>query len=195
MKIFIATKNKHKLIELERILKPMGFDVLSEIDFNGNFPDVEENGETFAENALIKAKNGLINTGLISVADDSGLCVDYLGGKPGIYTARYAGVPTDDNKNIDKLLSELKGVEKSKRTAKFVSAIACVFPDGRQFTVTGECNGYIAEKRLGENGFGYDPVFISEKGCFATISPEDKDSVSHRGKATKKFRDEIKKYL
>ncbi len=195
MKIFIATKNKNKLRELNRILIPMGFTVLSENDFTDKFDEVEETGKTFEENALLKARTGFQNTGLISVADDSGLCVDALNGAPGVYSARYAGDPANDKNNIDKLLNELNGIEEKNRTAKFVSCVACVFPDGREFTVRGECNGYISNAPCGDNGFGYDPVFISEKGCFAAISPEDKDSISHRGKAVKLFAEELKKYL
>ena len=128
MKIFIATKNQKKLTELERILIPMGFEVLSEKDLSETFPDVEEDGTTFEENAIIKASAGLKNTGLISVADDSGICVDYLGGAPGIFSARYSGEHGDDESNNQKLLSELDGVPLSKRTARYVAAIACVFP-------------------------------------------------------------------
>ncbi len=195
MKIFIATKNQKKLKELSRILVPMGFEVLCEKDFADEFPDVEENGTTFEENAIIKAKAGLDNTGLISVADDSGICVDYLDGAPGIYSARYSGDHGDDQSNNDKLLSELAGVPMEKRTARYVAAIACVFPDGRQFTVRGECEGKIAFEPKGVNGFGYDPYFISELGVMAELTAEEKDSISHRGKALKLFKEELKKYI
>lgn len=195
MKIFVATKNVKKLIELERILTPLGFDVLSIKNFENEFPDVDETGETFEENALIKARAGFKTTGLISVADDSGLCVDYLGGAPGVFTARYAGEPADDQKNIDKLLTVLDGVANENRKAKFVSAIACVFPDGREFTVRGECEGTIATERIGNAGFGYDPIFISELGPVGLLTPEEKDKISHRGKSIRLFSTELKKYL
>ncbi len=195
MKIYIATKNENKLKELKRILEPMGFTVLCENDFSGDFPEVEETGTTFEENAMLKAKAGLKNTGLITVADDTGLCVDALDGAPGLYSARFAGEPANDDNNISKLLTLLEGVPNEKRTAKFVSAIACVFPDGRSFTVRGECLGRIALIRLGTNGFGYDPVFISEIGCFANLTANQKDSVSHRGKALRLFKTELKKYI
>ena len=195
MKIFIATKNQKKLKELSRILVPMGFEVLCEKDFADEFPDVEENGTTFEENAIIKAKAGLDNTGLISVADDSGICVDYLDGAPGIYSARYSGEHGDDQSNNDKLLSELAGVPMEKRTARYVAAIACVFPYGRKFTVRGECEGKIAFEPKGVNGFGYDPYFISELGVMAELTAEQKDSISHRGKALKLFKEELKKYI
>lgn len=195
MKIFIATKNQKKLRELERILIPMGFEVLSQKDFSEEFPDVEENGTTFEENALTKAKAGLKNTGLISVADDSGICVDYLDGAPGIYSARYSGEHGDDESNNDKLLSELEGVPLEKRTGRYVAAIACVFPDGREFTVRGECEGKIAFERQGTQGFGYDPLFISELGCFGLLSDEQKDSISHRGKALRLFKERLEEEI
>lgn len=195
MQVFIATKNKKKLGELERILKPLGFEVLSEKDFPQKFEEVEETGETFEENALIKAKSGLAHTGLMSVADDSGLCVDYLDGAPGVFSARFSGLHGDDDSNNKKLLELLAGVPYEKRTAKYVAAIACVFPDGREFTVRGECHGHISETPEGNNGFGYDPYFISELGCFGVVSAEEKDSISHRGKALKLFVNELKKYL
>ena len=195
MKIFIATKNQKKLKELERILIPMGFQVLSQKDFTEEFPDVEENGTTFEENAITKATAGLKNTGLISVADDSGICVDYIGGAPGIYSARYSGEHGDDETNNDKLLSELEGVPEEKRTGRYVAAIACVFPDGRKFTVRGECEGKIGFERVGTKGFGYDPLFISELGCFGLLSDEEKDSISHRGKALRLFKEKLEKYI
>ena len=195
MKIFIATKNAHKMTELSRILTPMGFEVISEKDLENPLDEVEENGTTFEENALLKAKAGLNATGYISVADDSGLCVDYLDGAPGIYSARYSGVHGNDEMNNQKILDELKGVPKEKRGAKFVSAIACVFPDGRSFTVRGECHGYIGFEECGNGGFGYDPLFIGEGGCFGLLTPEQKDKVSHRGKSLRLFEKEIKKYI
>ena len=195
MKILIATKNKHKLIELERILIPMGFEVLSVNDLENGLSDVIEDGETFEENALIKAIGGCKETGYITVADDSGICVDALSGRPGIFSARYAGEPCDDIANNKKLLEELKGVPYEKRTARYVSAIACVFPDGREFTVRGECEGMIAEKEEGTNGFGYDPLFISRIGCFGLVSAEEKDKISHRFNSLAKFKEVLPKYI
>ena len=193
MKVFIATKNQKKLVELSRILEPMGFEVLSEKDLDKPLSEIEETGTTFEENAILKAKAGLKETGLMSVADDSGICVDYLGGAPGIYSARYSGGSDDDN--TKKLLKELEGVPMEKRTAYYVAAIACVFPDGREFTVRGECHGHIAFEEEGNCGFGYDPMFISEKGRFGYLSAEEKDSISHRGKALRLFKEELEKYL
>ena len=173
----------------------MGFEVLSIKDFAEEFPDVEETGTTFEDNALLKARAGLDFSGLISVADDSGLCVDHLGGAPGVFSARYAGEPTDDIKNNEKLLQELSGVAFEQRTAKYVSAIACVFPSGDEFTVRGECSGHIAEVPEGDGGFGYDPLFIGELGPMALLSPEEKDSISHRGRSPKLFKAKMKEYL
>lgn len=194
MKIFIATKNKKKLIELERILTPLGFEVLSEKDLDSPLEEIEETGTTFRENALLKAKAGLERTGYISVADDSGICVDFLRGAPGIFSARYSGGNGEDNNN--KLLRELEGVPYEKRDAHYTAAIACVFPDGREFTVQGECYGHIAlEPQSGNGGFGYDPLFISENGPFSQLTAEEKDAISHRGKALRLFKEELQKYI
>ena len=195
MQVFIATKNHNKLKELERILKPMGFEVLSENDLEKPLPEVEEMGTTYEENALLKAHSGFETTGLITVADDSGLSVDILDGAPGLYSARYSGTGATYASNNEKLLAALKDVPREKRTATFVSAIACVFPDGREFTVRGECKGYVAEKCSGEGGFGYDPLFVCEAGCYAEMTPEEKDRVSHRGNALRAFKAELQKYI
>lgn len=195
MKIFIATKNHNKLKELERILKPMGFEVLSENDLEKPLPEVEETGTTYEENALLKAHSGLKETCRITVADDSGLSVDILDGAPGLYSARYSGSGATYASNNEKLLAALKGVPRDKRTAVFVSAIACVFPDGREFTVRGECRGYVAEECRCSGGFGYDPLFVCPAGCYAEMTAEEKDKVSHRGNALRAFKEELKKYI
>ena len=191
MTFFVATKNEGKKKELIRILKPLGIDVISEKDLKEPLQDVIEDGNSFEENALIKAKAACKVTLLPSVADDSGLCVDALDGTPGIYTARFAGEECDSAKNNEKLLSVMKDVPENERTARFVSAVACVFPDGREFTVRGECEGKIGFKLCGNKGFGYDPLFISELGCFGEISDEQKDSISHRGKALLKLKEKL----
>ena len=195
MKIFIATKNEDKKKEFLRILSPYGFTVLTEKDLDRPLPETEETGSTFEENAMLKAQTGLKATGLITVADDSGLCVDALNGEPGVYSARYAGGHGDSAANNAKLLEKLKNVPDEKRTARYKGAIACVFPDGRSFTVSGCCEGKIGTAPQGNGGFGYDPLFISEIGCFGNVAPELKDSVSHRGKAIKAFKNELKKYI
>lgn len=193
-KFIVASHNKKKLNELTRILKPMGFDVVCPSDIEGGVPDVEENGTTFEENALLKARSACECFGLPAIADDSGLCVDALDGAPGIYSARYAGTGKDEDNNA-LLLEKLKGLPKEKRTCRFVSSIACVFPDGREFTVRGACEGYILEEPQGDGGFGYDPLFMTEFGCFGTMTAEEKDAVSHRHNAIVKFSEELKKYI
>lgn len=191
-KFFVATKNAHKVEEFKRILLPLGFEVISEKDLDKPIDDVEETGTTFEENSLIKARYGCKVTNLPTVADDSGLCVDYLSGAPGIYSARYAGEHGNYEANNQKLLKELEGVAENKRTAKFVSAISCVMPDGLEFTVIGECHGKIAFDIKGDNGFAFDRVFISSIGRFSEILPEEKDSISHRYMALLEFEKKLK---
>ena len=197
MKFFIATKNGHKVEEFKRIFEPLGIETVSEGELvgAGQAPEPEETGKTFSENALIKARAGCLFSGLPTVADDTGLCVAALSGAPGIYSARYAGVHGDSAANNEKLLKELKGVPESERGAYFECAVACVFPDGREFVVTGRCDGKIAEEAAGNGGFGYDCLFISEVGRFSLITGEKKDSVSHRGKALKAFSEKIGQYI
>lgn len=191
MKILIATHNKHKLTEMERILAPMGYEVVTDTDIGIAFTDVEETGTTFIENARIKAESGCKESGLICIADDSGLCVDALDGAPGVYSARYSGVHGDDEGNIVKLLKELEGVPDEKRTARFMCSICVSFPDGSEVTAEGRCEGKIGYEKRGENGFGYDPVFMVGDKSFAELTSEQKDEISHRGNALQ----ELKKVL
>ena len=195
MKFFIATKNKHKLVEFRRILLPLGIDIIGEDDLDFELEDVEETGTTFEENALLKASAACRETGYPAFADDSGLCVDALDGAPGVFSARYCGRHGDDAANNRKLLAELDGVPYEQRTARYVAAIACVFPDGRNFVVRGTCEGHIDFEEHGGNGFGYDPMFISEIGCFGEVSAEEKDSISHRARALLKVKEELKNYI
>ncbi|MBQ1186989.1 MAG: RdgB/HAM1 family non-canonical purine NTP pyrophosphatase [Clostridia bacterium] len=195
MKFFIASKNKHKIAEFVRILKPMNIDVISEADLDTPLSEVEETGVTFAENAFLKAQMAMKETGLPSIADDSGLCVDYLDGAPGIYSARFAGEPTDNKKNNEKLLTLLKDVPFENRGAHFCSSIVCVFPNNDKITAEGKCFGKIATEYIGNNGFGYDPLFISSLGSFGEITDEQKDSISHRGVALKEFAEKLSVYL
>lgn len=195
MQFFVATKNKHKLVEFKRMLEPLGIELVGEDSLDKPLTDVEETGTTFEENAIIKASAAAKETGMVSFADDSGLCVDALDGAPGVYSARYCGVHGNDAANNRKLLAELDGVPYEQRTARYVAAIACVFPDGRSFVVKGTCEGHIDFEEHGSNGFGYDPMFISEIGCFGEVSAEEKDAISHRGKALLKFREELVKYI
>ncbi|MEE1277732.1 MAG: XTP/dITP diphosphatase [Acutalibacteraceae bacterium] len=193
MKYFIATKNQHKIIEFERILSQLGIELISEKDLDKPLPDVEENGLTFEENALTKAEFACKQTGLVSLADDSGLCVDALDGAPGVFSARYCGRHGDDAANNKKLLNELQNVPMEKRTARYVAAVACVFPDGKKIVVRGTCEGHIAFEESGNNGFGYDPLFISKLGRFGEVSAEEKDSISHRAEALIKLKAELEK--
>ena len=191
MKIAVATKNSHKVKELERLIDIPGAQFLSlrDLGFEG---EIEENGSTFEENALIKARAVCRKYGIPAISDDSGLCVDALGGAPGIYSARYAsedGENSDDKLNIKKLLANLSGVPKEKRGAHFVCAMALVTPDGSEYTVRGECGGDITEEVLGYDGFGYDPVFFSSalEKTFGQASEDEKNGVSHRYAASKKM--------
>lgn len=195
MDFFVASKNIGKIREFKRIFSKFGVGIVTENDLDESLPEVDENGKTFLDNALIKARAGAKFTGLPTVADDSGICVDALGGRPGILSARYAGKHGDDAANNTKLLSELSGVPADKRTAHYTCVIACVFPDGREFTVSGRCDGRIDFAESGTGGFGYDPLFIGEVGKFSEVSAEQKDAVSHRGKAVRLFEEKIREYL
>ena len=188
MKILIASRNKGKISELQELLRAhlSGIDVeLLSLDDVGFVGDIEENGSTFAENAMIKAKAAACFSGLVSVADDSGLEVYSLGGEPGIYSARYAGEQHDDEANNRKLLAKL--ADKNDRTGAFVCCMACVFPENESenFTVFGRCAGEIIHEYRGEGGFGYDPLFyVPELGkTFAEMSAQEKNAISHRGRA------------
>ncbi len=197
MQIVLASRNKKKISELKTLLSERfpGCEVLSPDDI-GIDGEIEETGETFEENALIKAR-ACAGHGYISVADDSGIEVDALGNRPGVYSARYAGEHGNDEKNNDKLLSELESVPDGERGARYTCVVACVFPDGRYFTVRGECRGRILRERHGTGGFGYDPLFyVEEYGrTMAEITPEEKNRISHRGKAMRKFAEEFEKYI
>ncbi len=188
----IATNNSHKVEEFKRILLPLGINVISAKDAGVDLGDVVEDGETFAENAKIKALSAFRKSGLPSIADDSGLCVDALSGAPGIYSARFGGEDISQTERNALLLSEMQKSETSKRTARFVSSICCVLSEDDIISVEGVCEGSIAESPCGEGGFGYDPLFIYEDGrCFGTISGDEKDEVSHRGRSLRALRDKL----
>ena len=205
MKIVLATHNHNKLREFREIFssalsgetkEPLEIISLTDIGF---FDEIEETCTTFEENALIKAR-AAASLGYITISDDSGLEVDALSGAPGVFSARYAGEECDDEKNNEKLLSALEGLPLKKRSARFVCAIACVFPDSdKAFTVRGAVEGFIGFEKHGSGGFGYDPLFISadfdDGRTFGELSPEDKNKISHRRRAIEKFADEFKKYL
>ncbi len=196
MKFILATNNKDKLKEMKKILLPLNIEVVSAKDLGVSLENVEETGKTFEENSRLKALAALKLTGLPSIADDSGLVVDALNGEPGIYSARYAGENATYSSNVDKLLLNMKDIPYNCRTAKFVCTICCLFPDGNEICVRGECNGHIGFERAGESGFGYDPVFITESGkTFAEISLEEKSKISHRGRALEQFVKELNKKM
>lgn len=195
MKFIIATNNKKKLCELERILTPLGIEAVSAKQYGVILDDVEETGETFAENAYLKAFAAYKKTGLPAVADDSGLCVDALNGRPGVYSARYSGENATDEKNNSKLLSELANVPDNMRTASFVCSICCILPDGSKITAEGKCDGSIGFEPVGDGGFGYDPLFMVGDKSYAQLSAEQKDLISHRGQALRKLKNEIEKII
>ena len=194
MKIVFASGNKHKIEEFGAILKKYMADVeVVSMKEAGIFDDIVEDGLTFEENAMIKAR-AIVKYGYIGVADDSGLSVDALHGAPGIYSARYAGEHGNDKKNNAKLLDDMKNIE--NRSAKFVSSIACAFPKEMNisdFTVRGECFGTILYEEKGNGGFGYDPLFYVEKygKTFGELLPDEKNAISHRAVATEKFAKEF----
>ena len=187
MKLVLASKNRHKLIEMQTILGELGLEVVLESEV-GIDVDVEETGTTFEENALLKAKAVMEASGMAAIADDSGLEVDALNGAPGVYSARY-GNKNSDAERTAFLLENMRDVPAEQRTARFVSAIACALPDGRVVAARGTCEGTILFETRGDNGFGYDPVFyVPELGMtFAEADGAQKNAISHRGSALKKF--------
>ncbi len=195
MKYVIATHNAHKCIELQRLLKPLGIDAVTDRDLGLILPEVEETGTTFAENAYLKAASACRATGLPAIADDSGLVVDALDGRPGVYSARYGGEDATDDDRNRLLLAELQDVPAGARTARFVAAVCCVFPNGDVLNAEGTFEGEIAFSPAGENGFGYDPIFWVGNGTSAQLSPAEKDAVSHRGIALKAFSCQLQNYL
>lgn len=188
MKIIFATGNEGKMKEIRAVLSEFGMEAVS-LREAGLAPDIDENGNTFEENALIKATEVCKLSGEIVMADDSGLEIDYLDKAPGIYSARYMGETTPYDIKNNKILDMLKGVPDEKRTARFVCAIAVAFPDGRTKVVRDTIEGIIGYEIKGGNGFGYDPIFyLPSYGCMsAELPPEEKNRISHRGKALRKM--------
>lgn len=188
-KILFASHNAGKIAEIKNMLAPLGISVVSAADVT--FPDVEETGSTFAENSLLKSQTIAKELGIPCIADDSGLCVDALNGAPGVFSARYA--PNRDfDKGIDKLLAEMKNSNNKSRKAHFSCVVSLAYPDGRYKLFEGRVDGRIAdEKMCGDGGFGYDPVFIPDGyDCsFAQMSKEEKNKISHRGRAMQKFKE------
>lgn len=202
MKIVLASRNKKKIGELRALLSEFVSDVeILSLDDVGMTEEIEENGATFAENALIKAR-AAATSGYIGVGDDSGLAVDALGGEPGIYSARYAercglGDNHNDDLNNQALLSRMEGLEGDARSASFVCCIACVLPDGREFTVERRAEGTILKAHSGKGGFGYDPLFYYApmRRTFAELTAEEKNEISHRGLAIRAFADALKQEI
>lgn len=192
--IIVATKNKGKYNEIKEIFQGMPFNVLSMEDIDLDF-EIIEDSDTFEGNAFKKAKEVSKITGEAVIADDSGLEVEYLGGKPGIHTSRFLGENASDTERNCKLLEALKGVPIEKRRANFICAIAVVFPQGGSFTVRGICQGYIALSPKGKNGFGYDPIFYLPEYNMTTAQMEskEKNKISHRGKAIRLMIEKLKK--
>ena len=185
MDIVLATHNKHKITEISEM---MGRKVLSASDVG--IDEIEENGSTFAENAMIKAK-AVWKPGRLAIADDSGLCVNALGGAPGIYSARYAGEPTDDQKNNEKLLAALEN--ETDRSAYYICSIACILPSGKSFVTEAKTFGVMLREYRGNGGFGYDPLFLTDDlgKTFAELTLADKNSISHRGRAFRLLMDKL----
>jgi XTP/dITP diphosphohydrolase len=186
--IVVATKNKGKAKEFEKIFSKHGFQVKTLLDYP-EIDEVEETGVTFEENAVLKAEAVSKQLNRPVISDDSGLIVDALEGRPGIYSARYAGPEKSDEANIDKVLSELAFIPDDKRTARFYSALAVAIPGQTTYTVFGTCEGEILKERRGTNGFGYDPIFyvFEKKRAMAELSSDEKNSISHRAKALEKL--------
>ena len=194
MKLVLASKNKKKLEEMNLLLSKMGVEVCSEAEA-GVDVEVEETGTTFEENSLLKAQAVMEASGMPAIADDSGLCVDALNGAPGVYSARYGGPGLTDEERYQLLLENMRG--QMPRTAKFVSVITCCFPNGDVLTARGECPGTLAYATKGEDGFGYDPIFFlpERKKTFAELTAEEKNAISHRGRALEEFRSKLEDRL
>lgn len=194
MKFVLATQNQGKVREMRAILSRLGIEVISAAEA-GVHLDVEETGTTFAENALLKAQAVCQAAGLPAIADDSGLCVDALNGGPGVYSARYGGEGLDDKGRCMLLLQNMRG--QTTRAAHFACAVCCVFPNGDTVTAEGRCGGTIAFAPMGTDGFGYDPLFfVPDKAkTFAQLTAEEKNEISHRGKALTEFAAKLETYL
>ena len=195
MDFILATNNMKKLAEMQRILSPLGINVVTAKMLGITLEDVEEDGDTFEANARIKALAACKATNMPAIADDSGLCVDYLDGAPGIFSARFSGEHGNDELNNDLLLEKLDGVAMEERTAYYVCAICCEFPDGREIIVRGECHGHIGFERDGNEGFGYDPLFLINGKAFGRYTAEEKDKISHRGNALRLLTKELEKII
>lgn len=192
MKVVIATNNQGKVREIKEMLDPLGYEPVSLKDAGIDI-EVVEDGDTFEENAHLKAKAVYDICRCPVIADDSGLEVDFLDGAPGIYSARYAGEGATDAQRIEKILSELEGVDDSMRTARFVCALYCIIDDDTEYSVRGTLEGKIGTEPMGENGFGYDPIFmVDEDTSVAMLPAEEKNRISHRASAIKQLTEILK---
>ncbi|WP_371068748.1 XTP/dITP diphosphatase [Sediminibacillus sp. JSM 1682029] len=193
--LIIATKNKGKVEDFRNLFLKYNITIKSLLDFDESIPDIEETGETFEENAALKAETIAERFSLPVLADDSGLEVDALDGRPGIYSARYAGLEKSDQANIDKLLEELKTIPEEERTARFVCVLAVARPGKPTLFKRGTCEGRVADQPTGENGFGYDPVFYPKGSTktMAEMTPEEKNQISHRKNAMKQLEEWLQK--
>lgn len=209
MKAVLASHNPGKLKEMQLWLEPLGIELVLESDLGLDI-EVEEIGRTFEENSLLKAATVARATKMPAIADDSGLCVDALGGAPGVYSARYCGRHGDDEANNDRLIAAMQEVPEGRRAARFVSAVCFMLPSGRSITCLGECPGKVAFARIpGDYGFGYDPLFVpdecgtadggkrpnAEGRSYAQLTPGEKDAISHRGRALEKLEAELPHFL
>ncbi|WP_407272653.1 XTP/dITP diphosphatase [Radiobacillus sp. PE A8.2] len=196
-KLIIATKNKGKMKDFEVLFSKYGIEVSSLLDLDESIPDIEETGDTFEENAAIKAEAIAASFGIPVLADDSGLMVDALEGRPGVYSARYAGIEKDDVANYEKLLSELTDVPDSERTARFVCVLALAQPNHATLLKRGTCEGRIGLNSEGTNGFGYDPIFIPNgyDQTMAQLTAEEKNQISHRKNAIVQLEDWLKQQI
>jgi len=196
MRVLLATHNRKKLVELRRILDaalPGSIELVGLDDITA-YPEPAETGLTFEENALLKARVGVRESGLPTVADDSGLAVDVLGGMPGVFSARWSGRHGDDAANVDLLLAQVSDVDDAHLTAAFVCAAALVWPDGREIVTHGRQPGHLIRKGRGDKGFGYDPIFVADghQVTNAELDPADKDAISHRGQAFRALAEQLR---
>lgn len=194
-KLIFATGNADKLREFKEMLDPEAFEIMTMKEAGVDI-EIEETGKTFEENARIKARAVAAHVDGIVIADDSGLVVDALGGEPGVYSSRYMGEDTPYEEKNAKIIERLRGLPQERRTARFVCALDVMLPNGEEQTVTGVMKGYIGEKPMGENGFGYDPIFYVEPQNVSTafLSPEEKNAISHRGQALRAVKRIVENY-
>lgn len=197
MKFIIATNNAKKLIELERILNPLGIEAVSAKEAGVVLGEVEETGTTFGENAFLKANAAFVKTGMPAVADDSGICIDAFDGGPGIFSSRYLGEDTPYDVKNGIILDKLKDIPDEQRGAHYTCAVCCILPDGSKIEIEEICEGKIGYDQRGDGGFGYDPIFVcgADGATFAQLTAEEKDRLSHRGKALRALKAALEKYL